>query len=225
MIWYSCPSGRKNEKVSDCGRAEMVASRLLTRYASAPAAASGVNSPSTSSTPADDLAAGAHVGEDVGVLVAGVGQRVLESGQPLAAPPAERLLQPVGDQHHAQADPQKQQTQVLGAAPAGGVPGSCCRRARSRQARRRPRAGPPAAAGRRAAAPAARAGCNPRPRARRRRRGRCRGSRSWFRWSGRNRPGSRLASDRLRGRPSVPRRDAGVGSGDSSGRCQCASFD
>ena len=55
------------------------------------------------------------------MLVADVGQRVLEARQALAAPPAEDLLQPVRDQHRTEADPQDQQAQMLGAATAGGA--------------------------------------------------------------------------------------------------------
>ena len=50
------------------------------------------------------------------MLVAQVGQRLLETAQPGSAPPAERLLQAVGDQQCAEADAQQHQTEVLGAA-------------------------------------------------------------------------------------------------------------
>ncbi len=74
VIWYSCPSGRKYAKVCECGRAEMLASRPLIRNASAPAAATGVNNPRISSTAATISPPALTVGEDVGVLVADVGQ-------------------------------------------------------------------------------------------------------------------------------------------------------
>ncbi len=56
-----------------------------------------------------------------GVLVADVGQRVLEAGQALATPPAEQLLQSVRDEDGTEADPKNQQAKVLGAATVGGA--------------------------------------------------------------------------------------------------------
>ncbi|CNV38054.1 Uncharacterised protein [Mycobacterium tuberculosis] len=55
------------------------------------------------------------------MLVTNVGQRVLESGQTLAVPPAEQFLQPMGDKDRAQTDPQYQQPEILGAAPTCGA--------------------------------------------------------------------------------------------------------
>ena len=46
-------------------------------------------------------------------------ERVPEPAEALAAPQAERLLQPVRDQDAPDRRPQQQQTQVLGAAPVG----------------------------------------------------------------------------------------------------------
>src|SRR6202012_1145625 len=71
--------------------------------------------------PGRDLAAGGAVGEDVGLLVADVGQRVLEACQTLSAPPAKQLLQPVRDEYATEAYPQNQQAQVLGAATGCGT--------------------------------------------------------------------------------------------------------
>ncbi len=66
--------------------------------------------------PCADLNPGADVGEDVRVLVAEVGQRLLEAAEAGTAPPAERLLQAVCDQQRAKADAQEHQSEVLGAA-------------------------------------------------------------------------------------------------------------
>ena len=158
MIWYSCPSGRKYEKVCECGRAEMAGQQAVDQERQRTRRGHRGEQSQHQQHARGDLAAGAHVGQDVGVLVAGVGQRVLERAQPLAAPPAEQLLQPVGAQHHPEPDPQNQQTQMLGAAP----PTARCRSSSSSasisvgSAAEVPR--PPAAAGRRATAPAGRGG-------------------------------------------------------------------
>ena len=53
------------------------------------------------------------------MLVARLGQRFLEAVQAGSAPPAERLLQAMGDEHHTEGDPQQQQAQILGATPSG----------------------------------------------------------------------------------------------------------
>ena len=96
------------------------ASRPLTRYASAPAAATGVNRPSTRSTPAAIWPPAADVGQDVGVLEAHIGQRLLEAVESRAAPQAEGLLQAMRDQQRAEPETQQHQTEILGAAPLAG---------------------------------------------------------------------------------------------------------
>ncbi len=53
------------------------------------------------------------------MLVAEVGQRLLEAAQPRAAPPAESLLQTVCDQQCAKTDAQQHEPEILGAALAG----------------------------------------------------------------------------------------------------------
>ena len=72
------------------------------------------------------------------MLVARLSQRFLEAVQAGAAPPAERLLQAMGDEHHAEGHPQQQQAQILGATPTGrlvvlvGVDGGDLHRCRRR---------------------------------------------------------------------------------------------
>lgn len=116
VIWYSCPSGRKYEGVRVRPRRDGGQQAVDQKRKSAGRGQRREQAQHQQHT-GHELAAGAHVGEDVGVLVADVGQRVPEPGHSRAAPPAEQLLQPVGAEHHAQPDPQHQQTQMLGAAP------------------------------------------------------------------------------------------------------------
>ena len=130
---YSWPSVRNDRSLASSWAAMASASRPLTRYASAPAAASGREQTQHQQHPGERSERRCHVGQDVGVLEAHVGQRVLEAVEARAAPQAERLLQAVRDQKRADGPAQQQQTEVLGAAPVVG-PGRRLTRARSRRA-------------------------------------------------------------------------------------------
>ena len=67
--------------------------------------------------PGGDLTARCHVGQDVGVLEAHVGQRLLKAVESWTAPQAEGLLQAVPDEQCPDRQTQKKQSEVLGAAP------------------------------------------------------------------------------------------------------------